>query len=109
MSRRYEMTISVREYNADRFERIVDAVSGLCYEADCDICGDVIQFCSEIINIAAGHSDESVAREVVETIWEANGAFCEVDVGMRDLDADFPSHSWDEASFDEWQQGKSGE
>ena len=109
MSRCYEMTISVREHNDDRFEKIVDAVSGLGYEADCDVCGDVIQFCSETINIAAGQSDESVAREVVEAIWEANGAFCKVHVGMRDVDADFPSYSWDEASFDKWQQGKDGE
>ena len=61
------------------------------------------------INITAGHSDESVARAIVEAIWEANGAFCKVHVGMRDLDADFPSYSWDEASFDKWQQGKGGE
>ena len=109
MSRCYEMTISVQEHNADRVEEIVDAVSGLGYEADSDALGDVFQFYSETINIAAGHSDESVAREVVEAIWEANGAFCKVHVGMRDLDADFPSYSWDEASFDKWQQGKDGE
>ncbi|MCP4248463.1 MAG: hypothetical protein GY778_15555 [bacterium] len=61
------------------------------------------------INIAVGHDDESVAREVVEAIWETKGAFCKVRAGMRDLDADFPSYSLDEASFDEWQQGKDGE
>ncbi len=109
MSRCYEMTILVQEHNADRIEEIVDAVSGLDYEADGDAQGDVFQFCSETINIAAGHSDESVAREVVEAIWEANGAFCKVQVGMRDLDADFPSYLWDEAAFDKWQQGKGGE
>ena len=109
MSRCYEMTISVRDYNADRVEEIVDAVSGLGYEADGDAQGDVFQFYSETINITAGHSDESVSREIAEAIWEANGAFCKVDVGMRDSDADFPSYSWDEASFDEWQQGKGGE
>ena len=109
MSRCYEMTIWVREHNADRLEAIVAAVSDLGYEADGDVQGDVFQFCSETINIAAGHSDESVAREVVEAIWEANGAFCKVHVGMRDLDADFPSYLWDEASFDKWRQGKDGE
>ena len=109
MSRCYEMTISVQEHNADRVEEIVDAVSGLGYEADGDAQGGVFQFYSETINIAAGHSDESVAREVVEAIWEANGAFCKAHVGMRDVDADFPSYSWDEASFDKWRQGKDGE
>jgi hypothetical protein len=103
------MTILVQEHNADRIEEILDAVSGLDYEADGDAQGDAYQFCSETINIAAGHSDESAAREIAEAIWEANGAFCKVDVGMRDLDADFPSYSWDEASFDKWQQGKDGE
>ena len=111
MSRCYEMTISVREHNADRLEEIVDAVSDLDFGFEAEINNDVdtIQFCLETINIAAGHSDESVAREVVEAIWEANGTFCKVDVGMRDLDADFPSYSWDEASFDKWRQGKEGE
>ena len=109
MSRCYEMTILVQEHNADRIEAIVDAVSGLDYEADGDVQGDVFQFCSETINIAAGHSDKSVAREVVEAIWEANGAFCKVQVGMRDLDANLPYYSWDEASFDKWHQGKGGE
>ena len=109
MSRCYEMTILVQEYNADRLETIVDAVSGLGYEADGDVQGDVFQFCSETINLAAGHSDGSAAREVVEAIWEANGAFCKVHVGMRDLDADFPSYSWNEASFDKWRLGEDGE
>jgi len=109
MSRCYEMTMSVREYNADRIEAIVDAVSDLGYEADGDPQGDVFQFYSETVNIAAGHSDESVAREIAEAIWEANGAFCKVQVGMRDLDANLPYYSWDEESFDKWRQGKDGE
>jgi len=109
MSRCYEMTISVREHNVDRVEEIVDAVSGLGYEAEGDTMGNMFLFCPEPVKVTIGNSEESVAREVAEAIWEANGAFCKVDVGMRDLDADFPSYAWDEASFDKWQQGKGGE
>ena len=109
MSRCYEITISVMKHNTGRVEEIVDALLSLGYEAYCDTFGYVIQFYSETINITAGHNDESVAREIVETIWEANGAFCKVDVEMLDLDADYPSYSWDEASFDEWHKASKNE
>ena len=112
MSRCYEMTIRVTGHFFGRYSEIVDAVADLGYEADNDISTlektHIIQFCSETINITAGHSDKSVSREIVEAIWKANGAFCKVYVGMRDLDADFPQYSGSKETFDEWQRNRNG-
>lgn len=109
MGRCYEMTIFVQGQNDDRIEEIIDAVSDLGYEADGDSRRGMFQFYTEVINIAAWDTKQSLAREIVEAIWEANGAFCEVDVELRDLEAGVPSYSWDEVSFDEWRQNKNGE
>lgn len=103
MSRCCEITISVFGFDADRCQEIVDAVGGLGYDPTfSEISKGQIQFCPEVINISSGHSEESVAREIVEAIWKANSAFCTIHVKIRDLDINIPQYSWDKVSFDEW-------
>lgn len=107
MSRCYEITISVTRHNEARYEQIVDAVRNEGLEADADSFGEKgIVFNSKVINVCAGKSAQLAAREIVEAIWEANGAWCQVNVSMRDLDASTPVHSWDETEYAEWRQMK---
>ncbi len=110
MSRCYEITISVTQHDQDKCEQIVEAVRGEGLEADPDSDGEAgIIFHSEVINVNIGHTDQETARDVVEAIWEANGAWCQVNVSMRDLDADTPVHSWDETEYAEWRQMKAAQ
>jgi len=101
MSHSYEMTIMVTEHQDAKFEAIRDAVAGLGYDTDPDHIGSQILFPSETINITAGHDDEAVAADVTRAIWKANGAWCRVDVGMRDLDADVPNYVLDPSVYDD--------
>jgi len=105
MSRCCEITITVGDYDDKYFGAITGAVVKLGYIEGYERIRKTIHFCSEVINIPAGLSEESVAREIVEAIWKANGAFCEVQVEIRDLDADTPCYSWDEAAFDAFNVG----
>lgn len=108
MSRCYEITITVTQHDQDKYEQIVDAVrnEGLGADADFFESRGEIFFNSEVKTIVGVFTDQEFAREIVEAIWEANGAWCQVNVRMRDLDADTPVHSWDETEYAEWRQMK---
>jgi hypothetical protein len=102
MSRMYAMTIMVDGHDKSRYEAIVDAVVSLGYDADADLIGAQIVFSSEVINLGGGCSDEAAAKEIHQAIWAANGAFCDVQVGMRDLDAEIPTYLGSESQYEEW-------
>ncbi len=102
MSRSYEVTILVEEHDREKIEAIGDAVRDLEYEADPNQIGSQLIFDSETINVAAGHTDEDIATEIAHAIWAANGAWCRVRIGMRDLDANVPEYSLDQAAHDDW-------
>lgn len=118
MSRCYEITIRVTEHNEAKAEAIVEAVKALGLEADADFYGGAegvafggaagkppeIVFNSETINLHGATSETENAREVVEAIWTANGAWCNVVVTMRDLDADVPGYGWGESNYNEWKK-----
>jgi len=116
MSRCYEITIRVTKHSEAKAEAIVDAVKDLDYKADADFFGGAegeafggkpdkepeIVFNSETFNLRATYPETDCAREVTEAIWTANGAWCYVEVGLRDLDAHCPDYSWGEDAYDEW-------
>ena len=93
MSRCCELMVVVDGYDDTKYEEIVDAVKDLGYDGYVDAIGSLIVFNSETINICAGRLDEEVASELHQAIWRANGDFCAVRVGMRDLEEDRPYFS----------------
>ncbi len=114
MSRAHEVTISVEKSdnakNPLKVEAICNALKDLEYEADpnwkeqdCEV--TALHFDSETINVRAVYTDNDIVAEIQEAIWEANGEFCIVTVGVRDLDAG-PQYSGSKTAYADWKAGK---
>lgn len=102
MSRCYELTIVVNDYEDSNYEAIVDAIKGLGYDGDADVIGREIIVNSEVVNLCSGRTEEEASSEIHRAIWKANGGFCAVHVGLRCLDNDIPYFSGTKEDYREF-------
>ncbi len=102
MSRPYELTLLVFDHDQSQFDEIVHAVRDLGFEAYADHIGERIVFNSEGFNMNIGNTEAKTAKEIQEAVWKANGKFCQVHVGLIDLDAGQGQFLGDAAAYDAW-------
>lgn len=105
MSRYYEMDIKVRGYDKAKLSAIDDAVAKhWSVDDDFDNGEDEYVFTGRS-NLTGGEGEEDFTRRVTHAIWEANGAYCEVEVRAAFLEA-VPTnyHSLDEDDYEKWNE-----
>lgn len=93
MSRRYYMRIHIAEPGLDRVGAIEIAVQE---EWNVDSVTHVKEtkelYLSGESSLAGGETEEEFADRIAETIWKANGAYCEIEVGavyLEELPCDY--------------------
>jgi len=97
MSRLYEMSVSISNYNEKKSEAIEEAINGQ-WEFD-----DFLKREHQEVNyldasgqgyLSGGDSEEDFVEQISKAIWEANGKVCNITVNCTYLE-NIPFESYD--------------
>ena len=99
MSRSYEMAIEISGIKKERRKNIQKAVQREWNIEVFDF-GNRDAFASGEGNLSGGESEEGFAERVARTIWQANGAYCQVAVKATYLEElPFETYSFDQKTY----------
>ena len=105
MSRTYEISITVSEFDIGKKETILDAISGTDYAPKCSESYSrddppLLEIENFLANVS-GIDDESIAIDIARAIWRANEGWCNATVWVRDMDSEIPYFTWDKCEYEE--------
>ena len=106
MSRSYNMFIRVYNFNQDNKDQIQEAAEeewgGLGDDWYCHKDEDGVEMSSGADgSLGGGESEDEFSERMAKAIWEANGGFCQVEVGatyLEDLPCD--TYNFGEGEYD---------
>jgi len=114
MSRHYEMSVEIIDYNPEHAWKIMTALEE-------EWCWDYKQdptekqparsiYCGGRGNLCGGESEEEFAQRLAQAVWEANGAFCHVELTATYLeDLPYGVHIPDEEDYERWKSQQEDE
>jgi len=106
MSRAYNMRIVVNAFNADKKADIKQAV-----EAEWDIDEWGVDDLSDIegygeSSLCGGETEDEFSVRIMQAIWKANDAYCNVEVYATDLETSADGYYGDPEDYEAWINAK---
>ena len=110
MSRMYEITVTVCEFDITKKDAILDAISGTDYVLECSESYSsndppILEIEDFLSSVSGGTDDESIALDIARAIWKAHGGWCDATVWVKDMDSEIPTFSWDKDEYEDHKDG----
>jgi len=96
------MSIIVEKYNEEKVNEIEEAINSNWNLNDFSVYNNELYAVGEN-NLCGGESEEEFANRMSKAIWEANDAYCEININATYLeDLPYESYNFDEEEYKEY-------